>query len=145
MKLTKPCSKCKAVKALELFKPDSRFGTGRRPACRACEQPSRAKHKRTYKATARGRALVRKHQNNYYRTDRGGEARRETARKIRVRRKLEALSHYSKGEPKCKCCGVKHLAFLTIDHINGNGRKHRDKVCGGQGGTDFYRWLANNN
>ena len=30
---------------------------------------------------------------------------------------------------KCECCGEKHIEFLTIDHVNGDGSKHRAK-CG---------------
>lgn len=38
--------------------------------------------------------------------------------------KDEVLQEYSKGVPKCKCCGVKGKEFLAIDHIN--GRKQMD-------------------
>lgn len=38
--------------------------------------------------------------------------------------RLEALTHYSKGTPKCACCGETHLEFLAFDHINGGGNAH---------------------
>src|SRR5665213_1668932 len=40
---------------------------------------------------------------------------------------------------KCQCCGETRLAFLSIDHINGGGRKHRKEV-----GSQFYHWITRN-
>lgn len=51
-----------------------------------------------------------------------------------ARRRL-VLAHYG---GKCECCGEARLEFLCIDHINGGGRKHREKVGGGNA---FYNWL----
>ena len=61
--------------------------------------------------------------------------------------KTEVFSHYSKSNPpKCTCCGESGLVFLTIDHINGGGRKHLKKHNRElRGGTVFYRWLRKNN
>jgi len=49
------------------------------------------------------------------------------ARHLRFRRrlKLEVLSHYSHGEPRCACCGIKEIEFLTLDHINDDGKEDR--------------------
>ena len=33
------------------------------------------------------------------------------------RARLEALTHYSGGTPRCACCGETHVEFLAIDHI----------------------------
>lgn len=50
-------------------------------------------------------------------------------RHLRFRRKLkrEVLTHYSGGgEPRCACCGVSgSLHFLTLDHINDDGKEDR--------------------
>lgn len=51
--------------------------------------------------------------------------------------KQECLVHYSKSVA-CACCGVKDTDVLSIDHISGEGRKHRKSV--GEGST-FYAWL----
>jgi len=29
---------------------------------------------------------------------------------------------------KCSCCGIADRTFLTLDHIDGGGRKHRQQV-----------------
>lgn len=42
----------------------------------------------------------------------------------------------------CKCCGETIKEFLTIDHINNDGCKHRKTV---KPGKAFYSWLAKNN
>lgn len=47
------------------------------------------------------------------------------------------FNHYGR---ECSCCGEKEITFLSIDHIDGNGTKHRKKI---QNGT--YRWLVRNN
>lgn len=53
------------------------------------------------------------------------------------------LVHYGGDPPKCVCCGETYLEFLSIDHINGGGRKHLKQIgCYGQG---FYAWLIKNN
>ena len=64
-------------------------------------------------------------------------------RKWRNRLRREAIIHYSNGANCCACCGEKHYEFLTIDHVDGNGKAHRrqNKVSGG---SSFYRWLKLN-
>jgi hypothetical protein len=56
----------------------------------------------------------------------------------RQRKRRELLDHYG---GKCACCGEEHYEFLSIDHINGGGTKHRAEV--GKGDV-FYKWLRKN-
>lgn len=60
----------------------------------------------------------------------------------RHRYKRLALEMYGGNPPKCKCCGEDIYEFLTIDHINGGGGKHRKSLnnvnCG------IYGWLLKN-
>ncbi len=58
----------------------------------------------------------------------------------RTRLKLEVLTHYSGGAPRCAKCNIVDTDVLSIDHIDGGGRKHRAQV-----GSDFYGWLKKNN
>jgi len=53
-----------------------------------------------------------------------------------LRRKMEVLRAYGH---ECYCCGLNQLEFLTIDHINGGGSKHRKQI------TSLYGWLKKNN
>ena len=65
-------------------------------------------------------------------------------RKVRrAKLRLEVLSHYSNGLLQCACCGESHTDFLAVDHINGNGKKHRRDIR--RSGTSFFRWLRQNN
>lgn len=68
----------------------------------------------------------------------GDKAMPVSEQQARYRRKLrlEVLTHYSGGTPRCACCGVEDLEFLSIDHINGGGYQHRKEV-----GSSFYVWL----
>lgn len=49
------------------------------------------------------------------------------------RMRLEALQAYG---GKCACCGESNVEFLAIDHINGNGNKHRAETRR-TGGLEF--------
>ncbi len=56
--------------------------------------------------------------------------------------KTLVLSHYCKGEIVCAVCG--ETDNLSIDHINGNGAKHREEL-GFNNSYQFYSWLKRNN
>lgn len=43
----------------------------------------------------------------------------------------------------CACCNETRLGFLTIDHMNNDGRSDRKSVGSGNGGTRFYRKIVN--
>ena len=58
---------------------------------------------------------------------------------IRVQDRVMVFSHYGN---KCFCCGEKEYSFLTIDHIEGEGNKHRQEI--GKAGSGFYKWLITN-
>jgi len=54
--------------------------------------------------------------------------------------KNEVFSHYSKGKPKCACCGENtSLDFLCIDHIN--GRKKGNGKIDTRRGSSLYSYL----
>lgn len=84
----------------------------------------------------------RKYKRDYYRKNK--TKMHEQNRKSSQKRKLEIFTHYGGNPPRCNCCDETIYEFLTIDHINGGGIKHR-KSIGGIGGTRFYQWLKNNN
>lgn len=65
---------------------------------------------------------------------------KKTRRKI----KLEVLIYYGGNPPKCACCGESRIEFLTIDHINNDGAKHR-KETKMHTGYQFSLWLIRNN
>lgn len=69
----------------------------------------------------------------------------EYTKKIRLKKKhirLEVIKYYSKNKLECNCCKEKEYIFLTIDHINNDGAKHRKKI--GLGGGRLAQWLYRN-
>jgi hypothetical protein len=65
----------------------------------------------------------------------------EKNRKRQGTMRQKIFTHYGGPDPHCICCGEMHSEFLTVDHINGGGNKHREQI--GQGG--LYGWLIKNN
>jgi hypothetical protein len=51
--------------------------------------------------------------------------------------KKQVIEHYG---GKCECCGEGEFDFLSIDHINGGGNKHRALIY-----NHIYIWLRQNN
>ena len=47
----------------------------------------------------------------------------------RKRLRLEVLTHYSNGTPKCACCSESNIQFLEMDHIDGGGTAHRKTLA----------------
>lgn len=58
---------------------------------------------------------------------------------------LACLRAYGGDPPRCACCGETEIAFLTLDHIDGDGKAHRAELTAQEGrpmaGYNFYRWL----
>jgi hypothetical protein len=52
-------------------------------------------------------------------------------------KRSEVMAHYGN---RCACCGESTPEFLSIDHINGGGRKHRKEI----GSGNMYRWIIDN-
>jgi hypothetical protein len=48
------------------------------------------------------------------------------------------FNHYGR---KCICCDEDEIRFLTIDHINNDGNKHRRNFKQYTGAA-FYRWIV---
>lgn len=53
------------------------------------------------------------------------EKRRRSGKVRRRKIRNEVLQNYG---GKCECCGETERAFLTIDHVNGNGGQHRREI-----------------
>ncbi len=68
-------------------------------------------------------------------------------KRYNLKLKIEVLSHYTDDNIRCQCpsdqCTETHLEFMSIDHINGGGHKHRKELAGI--GTLLYIWLKKKN
>lgn len=129
---TKVCSKCKQEKPLSEFWKHKQCKGGYNTHCKKC---------------------VRKYQREYYKTHSKQEMARTTkyrnknrercnsyTRNYYAKQREKVIKHYGN---KCVCCGEANIRFLTIDHVNGNGRKHRKKI--GNMGSGWYNWIIKNN
>jgi len=65
------------------------------------------------------------------------------AREYNHRIKLEVLSYYSNGAPKCARCGINDVDVLCIDHIEGGGTQLR--IDTRHWGTKLHHFLKRNN
>jgi len=77
------------------------------------------------------------------RTRRRVEIRKISARsskKTRAMLKGEVFLAYGTA---CACCGETTYEFLSIDHTNGDGAKHRKEI--GTYSSAIYKWLKKNN
>lgn len=92
--------------------------------------------------------IHRKHQLKYKHSKRGIETRRryETTKyyKMLKERRLMIkkfiIAYYSDGKNCCNCCGEKQIQFLSVDHIDNDGYKHRKII--GPGRLNW--WLLRN-
>ena len=141
---TKTCSKCGQTKPLSDFNKTPGHKFGRNSYCKKC---SSAYGKTRYQ---NDKERILAHIKEYYQKNREKilsrnrehyQKRREFARIYRYNIKIEVLAHYSHGDTKCACCGEKEIAFLTIDHINNDGSKHRKSLKI----HHLYHWLKRNN
>jgi len=56
-------------------------------------------------------------------------------------KKIEVYSFYSKGIPKCACCNIQEIEFLTIDHIEGRKKFGHKR---GFSGSKLLKWIIDN-
>ena len=69
---------------------------------------------------------------------------KQRKKEYNLKRKINVMQHYSNKEiPECKLCGQKDIRYLSVDHINGFGEKHRQEI--NKSGIGFYNWLIKNN
>ena len=61
--------------------------------------------------------------------------RKYHSKEARTKYRKRILTMYGN---KCSCCGETKKEFLTIEHLNGGGRKHRS----GRGSETVYREIA---
>ena len=64
---------------------------------------------------------------------------------------LQVYTHYSNGSPKCACCGVTGIEFLTVDHIIPKLEMVKDSKMIKMGfrvtrkASNLCKWLVTNN
>lgn len=66
-----------------------------------------------------------------------GERLRAKHRADERKKREMVICHYGGC---CDCCGEDRYEFLSVDHIDGGGGKHREEI-----GNHIIRWLIKNN
>ena len=71
------------------------------------------------------------------------KAQRQQARVYNTKLRLEVFSHYCGGAPLCQCpgCHTTFIEFLQLDHMNGDGARHRKENNLGTGAARLWRWV----
>lgn len=133
------------VKLLALFHKGDCAG-GRQSWCKTCHtirmRDWRGKNRRRANELSRASQIRRRpkvlaYLREYYQKNRA----RELAQAKQRNRALKDAAYRAYGGYRCACCGETQPAFLSIDHVNGDGCKHRKSI--GRG-TSIYAWLRNN-
>lgn len=116
----KRCSRCKETKPLNSFYKNRTHSSRHASKCKDCSN----KDCKTWYEANKSEVNQKIRKNGF---------------KYRAHMKSTIIQVYSNGTNTCACCGESNMEFLTIDHINGNGRAHRKSV------GNVYQWLCRNN
>ena len=116
------------------------------PPCVVCGKPSARGYQGRFQRTCSEECKVENRRLSGYNGQKARVIGAEFGNTMKYRRraKLTVLSAYSNGAMKCACCGASYIEFLTIDHIDGGGAKHRRSLGNGNisnGGSALYAWL----
>ena len=120
--MVKTCSCCSVERPVTEFWRDARQRDGRKAICAPCGSD---KNKAAYRRDAAERVQRTKD----WRLKNMPRHRLNTAAHRR-RLKHSVMQGYG---GKCTCCGETEIAFLTIEHLNGGGRKHFKEAGSSQG------------
>lgn len=144
----KRCAKCSETKPLNEFGTDRHAPDGLNRRCHDCRrQADRDRYAANPEAgresTRRWRAAdpeasrkaTRESMRRWMAAN--PEAVRDHGRRWYVTYKSPVFDHYGH---ECTCCGTSER--LTIDHVNGDGKAHREQLRGGS--PALYRWLIKN-
>jgi hypothetical protein len=125
---TKRCARCGQDKSLSEFHTRADSPDGYRGDCRACRTEQERQRYRV------NREAKLEYQRRYYQDK--SPAILAYQRRYRETSRVIVFAHY--GE-QCACCGT--TDNLTIDHVNGDGARHRQKLYGDPQRGTFYHWL----
>lgn len=129
----KYCPKCKQTLPVKDFYPHKSHSDGLSSSCRECIKAYN--HKRYHKVHKHDRKYkqrVRAYQKTWYEENR--DRLRAQRQKNHRKKREKAIAAYGGS---CQCCGETRFEFLALDHVNGGGNKHRQKV-----GNKIARWLV---
>lgn len=126
------CPKCK-ITGDEHFYPSTLKRSGHNRKCRKCHSDDTNKYRRLHPEYQAAYAKLYRDRRPHYFKD----YRSWYAKKYRTL----VLDYYG---AICACCGEKEERFLTVDHVNNDGYKHRKRNGDRIGGTTLYLFAVKN-
>lgn len=130
---SKVCITCRETKPVDDFHRQRNAPDGRAYSCKACANTYSKDH------YAGNPEYYAERRQRYYVSNRD-QIRAEAAVKHRVR-KAEVIGAYG---GVCVCCGETNLGFLTLDHVNNDGKAHRMELGHGRASARVYAWAKAN-
>jgi len=146
----KLCTKCGIIKNLNDFYSDKQKKNGKTTYCKSCINEKQAKARKDASYIYRFNEYQKEWQRSYRNTEKHKlwrkkalEIQRQKAKKL----KRQIVDHYG---GKCACCGIYEIYFLTIDHINNDGYKLKNREDGTKrknrvSGYLFYKQIIEDN
>lgn len=131
----KRCTKCGRLLSLSEFYPHAKHAGGVGSACKACTKSYNREHHLQIKDVPGFKEHVRDYNHEWH--ERNRERNNERVSQNHRNERQICIEAYG---GKCACCGESRYEFLCIDHMNGNGNKHRQQV-----GNKICRWLIAQN
>ena len=138
----KKCSKCGLVKPRSEFHKSSKLKSGLMSWCKQCRHKKYLENHLENLRRARNNRMTKEEKREYYRKNRVRCSKYH--KKYYLKTKMMVFTHYGDNPPKCACCGETIIQFLTVDHIHGDGNKHRRRT-GMKNSLAIYLWLIKNN
>ena len=150
----KKCTQCGEIKALTEFYHHRRHSTGFTSECKRCKttitaaygktpkgREVRKKAYRTWREKPSSREVVRRNGRTFYarRTEAQKERHRELHRNFTHKRRETVIVAYG---GRCSCCDERRNVFLTIDHVNNNGKEDRKRF---KTSTALYKHIIESN
>lgn len=144
---TKRCRKCREEKAIDFFYADKQTRDRLYSWCKPCTlkasqrryQINRQQRLAQSRLWQQDNPKKRKQYINKWRQKNHHKVLEMTRRAGRLWGKKLKQAIVKAYGGACICCGETHLEFLTIDHINGDGKKHREELK--RRGVSFYTFL----
>lgn len=121
------CPECEEYRTPEAFYRSAQRPDGMSTYCRSC-----TKKRYEVQREAQGLSPRKPAQSPEIRKKKWQEYIRKTI----AQQRAEMIAAYGGA---CQCCGEREPQFLSIDHINGGGSRHRRELK--RTGYRFYAWL----
>ena len=131
----KKCSACGRLLSRSDFYPNRSHAGGISNRCRACCKIYNHEHYLRVRTSPAYQCRAKEYARKWHLKNR--ERRNPLIAQRDKDLRNQCIQYYGKN---CVCCGENRREFLSIDHINGGGNQHRQKI-----GNKTWRWLIKNN